>query len=103
MTSFTANPNLITELACSAEIEEARKHAAEKVAQTAQQIAPVGDAGLPDPHPGQFKASIRAEGTQVVSDDPNAIFIIFGTSRTPPHDTLRRAAEMEGLHVMKES
>lgn len=101
MAGFTPNPNLLAELARSAEVEEACRRAAEKVAETARDIAPVGS-GPDDEHPGQFRDSIHAEGTTVVSDDPNAVPIIFGTSHSPPHDTLRRAAELNGLHVMKE-
>jgi hypothetical protein len=68
------------------------------VAETARSIAPVGDAG-DDEHPGRFRDSIHAEGTHVVADDPASVSIIFGTEDTPPHDTLRRAAEMNGLRV----
>lgn len=101
--SFTPNPSLLSELERAALFEEELKKAAERIAETAQQIAPVGDPSEPDDHAGQFRDSIHADGTQVIADDPNAVYIIFGTSRTPPHDTLRRAAEMNGLHVMKES
>lgn len=100
MATFTPNPHLLTDLAASAEIRGELERTAQKVAETAQQIAPVGSAD--DPHPGEFRDSIHAEGTIVVADDPNAVFIIFGTSHSPPHDTLRRAAEINGLHVMKE-
>lgn len=101
MASFTPNPNLLAELERAAAVHEARRRAAEKVAETAQQIAPVGG-GPDDPHPGQFRDSIHAEDTRVVSDDPAAAYIVFGTSHSPPHDTFRRAADMNGLHAMKE-
>lgn len=100
MPSFTPNPNLLAELERGQALKEELHRAAERIASTARQIAPVGDPAEDD-QPGQFRDSIHAEGTQVVSDDPAAVFIIFGTSRTPPHDTLRRAAEMEGLKVVK--
>jgi hypothetical protein len=101
MASFVPNPNLLAELEREEAIQEELHRAAERVAATARRIAPVGDAAMDD-HPGEFRESISAEGTNVVADDPNAVYIIFGTSHSPPHDTLRRAAEMEGLHVMKE-
>lgn len=102
MASFLENPNLLADLEHLANIEEDRRKAAEKVAATAQQIAPVGDSNEDD-HPGQFRDLIHAEGSKVVAGDPASIYIIFGTSHSPPHDTLRRAAEIEGLHVIKES
>lgn len=102
MATFEGNPNLLAELARLAELEEARRKVAEKVAETAQDIAPVGG-GPDDPHPGRFKDSIHANGTRVESDDPAAPYIVFGTSHSPPHDTFRRAAEMNGLHPVKES
>jgi hypothetical protein len=102
MASFTINPNLIAELTHTSEMREAMEHTARKIAETAQQIAPVGDPNEDD-HPGQFKESIHAEGDQVLADDPSAVFIIFGTSHSPPTDTFRRAAEMNGAHVIKES
>lgn len=101
MASFIPNPNLLAELERDATIQEELHKAAEKVAETARQIAPVGDPNEDD-HPGQFAESIHAEGDKVIADDPNSVFIIFGTSHSPPHDTLRKAAEMNGLHVMKE-
>lgn len=102
MASFTPNPNLLAELERSAAIQEQLHRVAEKVAETARQIAPVGDSSEDD-HPGQFRDSIHAEGTEVVADDPRAVYIIFGTSHSPPHDTLRRAAEINGLRVTKEN
>lgn len=100
--SFTPNPNLLAELARTAELQEAMHHAAEKIAETAQQIAPRGDPAE-DEHSGEFAEGIHAVGDQVIAEDPKSVFIIFGTSHSPPHDTLRRAAEMNGAHVMKES
>lgn len=100
--SFIPDLSVITKLEQSAAIAEACRRAAEKVAATARAIAPVGTPDQPDDEPGRFQASIHAEGTAVVSDDPAARYIIFGTSRTPPHDTLMRAAEMNGLKPVRE-
>lgn len=99
MSSFTPARGLEQRLAQSAEVEAARVRAAERVAATARDIAPVGHEDEPDDEPGRFRDSIHTEGTRVVSDDPAAAYIVFGTSRTPPHDTFRRAAEMNGMRV----
>jgi hypothetical protein len=97
---LTINPNLIAEFSRSAELKEAVHHEAEQIAETARSIAPVGDPNEDD-HPGQFQESIHAEGDTVIADDPAAVYIIFGSSHSPPHDTLRRAAELHGLRPVK--
>jgi hypothetical protein len=96
--SYIPSEGLEQRLAQSAEIRAAQERAAARVAETARQIAPVGDPAEDD-HPGQFQESIHAEGTHVVSDDPAAAFIVYGTTDTPPHDTFARAAEINGMHV----
>lgn len=101
MASFTPAPNLLSDVERSARVAAARRRAAEQVAETARAIAPVGDPSE-DETPSSFRDSIRAEDTRVVSDDPAAPYIIFGTSRTPPYDTLMRAAEMNGLKAVRE-
>lgn len=100
MAFFRLNPNLVAELERDAAVDAEMRRKADKIAETAQSIAPVGT-DL-DPHPGEFRDGIHAEGTQVVAGAPNSVYVIFGTSHSPPHDTLRRAAEIEGAHVMKE-
>lgn len=97
MATFVPNPGLLAELARDAGVVEETHKVAERVAETAREIAPVGSDD--DAHPGQFQDSIHTEGNAVATDDPDARFIIFGTSRTPPHDTLRRAAELNGYRV----
>lgn len=101
-TEFSLDPTVVGRIEQSAAMREALRHTAAQVADTARAIAPVGTPDEPDDNPGRFQASIRAEDTAVVSDDPAARFIIFGTSRTPPHDTLMRAAEMHGLKPARE-
>lgn len=99
MAGFTPSPGLEQRLLNTAEMQAARERTAQRLAETAQSIAPVGAPDEPDEHPGRFRDGIHAEGSHVVSDDPASVPIIFGSENNPPFDTLRRAAEMNGLHV----
>jgi hypothetical protein len=93
------NPLLTKELGLSPEMAVMMDLKAEAAAAEARAIAPVGQD--PDPDPGEFRDSIEGsvgekDGVivgRVSSDDPAAPYIIFGTSDTPPHDTLLRAVE----------
>ncbi len=107
--NFTPNPNLLQQLANSAEMGAMLYGRAEAGAEAAKAIAPVGDAAT-DPHPGQFKASIGAvlvvnevglQVGRVQTTDPAGAYIEFGTSHSPPHATLRRGVESTGLHITR--
>lgn len=99
MGEFRFNPAIIAELERSPQMAAMLDAVAKEKAEKARRIAPVG--GADDPHPGQFRDSIHGEVVveggkprgRVVSDDEDAPYIIFGTSDTPAHDTLRRAVE----------
>lgn len=93
------NSNIERVISESAEMKALLSVMATRVAETARQIAPVGHP--PDRHPGRFRDSIKSTRNLVYSDDPAAPAIIFGTSDTPPHATLTRAAEANGLRVQK--
>jgi hypothetical protein len=84
---------------------EIRKEMRAEVLRVAQQgaayarsIAPVGGATGPDPFAGTFRDSIHAEeittgragklpAARIISEDPAAVAIEYGTSRTPEHHT----------------
>lgn len=89
---FRMNPNLVRALEQSVEVRNAQARKAEQGAEEARQLAPVSD-DPENPTPGSFRDSIKAEGNKFYSDDPAAPYIEFGTSDTPAHATLRRAAE----------
>ena len=48
---------------------------------------------------GAYANSIRQDGTRVVSDDPGAMFIEFGSVNNPPFAPLRRGADATGASV----
>ena len=95
MASFRLNPGLERQLKRSPEMLALRRRKAAEAAAEAKRLAPVSD----DKTPGEFRDSIHADGTRFGSSHPKARFIIHGTSDTPPHDTLQRAAESVGLHL----
>jgi len=107
MPSFTPNPNVAAQLANSAQMGAMLYSRAQLGASEAQAIAPVGDPAT-DPHPGQFRDSIEAvlavgemgqQVGRVQTIDPDGAYKEFGTSRTPPHHTLRSGVEATGLIV----
>jgi hypothetical protein len=91
-------------LAESQDVREQLHELAEKAADYARSIAPVGE--VRDPHPGAFRDSIEArEGNtkkglptaKIVSTNPAASFIEYGTARTPEHGTfIKTAAHFNG-------
>ena len=71
---------------------------AQKGAAFARSIAPVGGVREPDPFAGTFRDSIHAEeitkgrsgklpAARIVSEDPAAVSIEYGTAKTPEHHT----------------
>lgn len=82
----------------AAEAPEVREHLDQVIdsgVSFARGTAPVGESAK-DPHPGQFKNSIHSADIpdvhgmpagRIVSDDPNAGYIEFGTEKTPEHGT----------------
>ena len=99
MAEVRFNPAIVAELERAPHMAAMLEVVAKAAAEEAHRIAPVGAGD--DPHPGQFRDSIHGDVVieggrpvgRVFSDDPAAPYIIFGTSDTPPHDTLRRAVE----------
>jgi hypothetical protein len=97
--TFILNPLVLEEIAHGPEMVHVLGERAETAAALAQATAPVGSGD--DPHPGQFRDSIKAaSGTdirgaygRVLTDDPAGAYIEFGTSDTPAHATIRRAVE----------
>lgn len=76
---------------------------ADSVANEARLIAPVGTPAR-DPHPGAYKASIRAEGNNVIAGNRKVFYawmLEFGTVDTPIFATLRRASRIAGLRVVE--
>ena len=84
------------------EIREEVKRVAEKGAEYARSIAPVG--GTDDPFAGTFRDSIHVEeitkgragklpAASIVSDDPAAVPIEYGTARTPEHGTFGKTED----------
>jgi hypothetical protein len=86
----------------AAKAPEVREHVDQVVdsgVKFARGNAPVGTAAGRDPHPGQFRNSIHSDAIpdvhgmpagRIVSDDPNAGFIEFGTERTTEHGTFAK-------------
>jgi len=97
--SFVPNPAFEAELLRSPEMVHALGTIAEKKAEKARATAPVGSGD--DPHPGQFRDSIGWDAGyedgvaigRVFSDDPDFIYIEFGTEDTPRFATLRNCLE----------
>ena len=91
MARFVPNPLLTKELEASEGVQHALEEKAQKGAEFARSIAPVVT--------GTFRDSIHADGNEIVADPVNSsgegygAFVEFGTSDTPAHATLRRAAD----------
>jgi hypothetical protein len=92
LTAMRADPEIRKEIRGEV-LDVARKGAA-----YARSIAPVGGATEPDPFAGTFRDSIHAEeittgragklpAARIVSEDPAAVAIEYGTSKTPEHHT----------------
>lgn len=91
---------LLAEIRESAELQDNVDIAAQQAAAYARSIAPVG--ATKDPHPGRFRDSIHSVVApndkyglprgRVVSDDPAASFIEFGTQYTEEHGTFAQTA-----------
>jgi hypothetical protein len=88
---------------------------AKKGAAYARSIAPVGGSKGPDPFAGTFRDSIHAEeitkgragklpAAQIISEDPAAVAIEYGTSHSPEHGTFAAtevAMAAEGTDITK--
>jgi hypothetical protein len=91
---------LLADIRESDELHDNVDVAAQQAAAYAKSIAPVG--ATKDPHPGRFRDSIHSVVApndkyglprgRVVSDDPAASFIEFGTQYTAEHATFAQTA-----------
>lgn len=98
-------PGIDGELAESTLLREHALKAAEKIAEKARELAPVGTEAEGDLHPGQYRDSITAEasgkGAVVLSKDPLAHFVEFGVPHyfIPPKFVFRHAAQACGYNL----
>ena len=92
------------ELLVGPEMEASMKDRAEKIAEAARAIAPVGDAAKGDKHPGQYKASFEVESGvmesggrraygRVTNTAPHAAAVEFGNAHSPAQHVLGRAID----------
>lgn len=81
---------LAARLAASAALAPA--HAKSVTEDTAETISEEWAADAPV-LTGQYRDSIQAEGNEAFSTAPYAPFVIFGTSDTPPQDSLTPAVD----------
>jgi len=104
-TKFTASYAGISKMLKSPMVLAALMERAEKVAERARDIAPVGDDT--DPHAGRYKASFhtrpgfnnrrnRVEAV-VYNDSPEALFVEKGTANNPAYHVLVRALGILGI------
>jgi len=87
---FKPNPDFLSELNDEPGVRATRNAYAETAAVHARAI---GEA-IRDT--GAYARSIRAEGNTVLSDDPGAAYIEFGSVHNPPFAPLRRAVDATG-------
>lgn len=98
-------PGLDAEVAASLAVREAALKAANRIADKAREMAPVGNEAEGDLHPGQYRDSITAEasgkGAVVISKDPLAHFVEFGVPHyfIPPKFIFRHAAAACGYNL----
>jgi hypothetical protein len=100
---FIRNPKAIAELVAASAMAETLDDAAEKVAKTAKDIAPVDT--------GRYRDSIHAQSSRidqhghqiagVASDVEYAAKIEYGGLNRPAEHVLARAAEENGLRVKR--
>lgn len=95
---FRGNYKGIGEILRSAQMQTEMAQRAEKVKAKAETLAPR--------HTGQYAASFRVETgiragdkpraeSKVINDDAAAVYVEYGTSRTPRHRVMGRAAGAE--------
>jgi hypothetical protein len=103
---------IVADLTRDEEIRSLPRVVADKAAKYAKSIAPVGGTVSEDPHPGAFRDSIGSRdipevhgmpAAQVYSDLEAALYIEYGTSRTPEHATFAKTADhfknVEGVEL----
>jgi hypothetical protein len=93
---------ITTELDAQEALRSLPRAVADKAADYARSIAPVGGTVSEDPHPGAFRDSIGSRdiddvggrpAAQVFSDLDVASYIEYGTARTPEHATFAKTAD----------
>ncbi len=93
---FTPNPRFEDELKRSVAHRVRMREAAERGADASRAAAPV--------RTGHYRDSIRVEptptGARVVSDDPAANVIEWGSVNNIPFGPLRKGAETSGAHYV---
>lgn len=88
---FKPNPDFMEELVAEPGVIATREEFAQRAAVFARAIgAAIADTGA-------YAASIHVEGARLISDDPGAAYIEFGSVNNPPFAPLRRGADSTGV------
>lgn len=91
---YIPNPAFVRVFEASRDWHQIRDDAADKIAETARQLAPV--------RTGAYRDSIDAQDGRVVADVLHAMWVEFGTVDTPTFSPLRRAAIQEyGINALR--
>ena len=97
------NRSAMSALVSSPEVSTACKEAAEKIAESARNIAPVGRAGAPqyDPHPGRYKAAIQCVPSGTGRDGRRRYSVVvdlpYAAAVEAKHGVLHKAMKMHQI------